>query len=194
MKRLLPCVLLLLVGCVPVTTPLGDVTKAEVDQQLVGKWQRDDDKVLDEADVPVVKGHPKGLMRAVHNNLPDDPKKAFWFYTTTVGKHSYMVVYMEPKEGFDFADFREEGAFAKYTQAQEQRYFIFRYTLAGDKLVIDGGNHNRLKDAMKAANIDAAASGAFKTPDGWLAKFLATKEAEALFDGSNKQSYTRVKK
>ena len=33
-----------------------------------------------------------------------------------------------------------------------------------------------------------------RTPEGWLARYLDAKGSGAIFDGSNKQTYTRVKK
>lgn len=191
MARWLPGVLLLLAGCVPVTTPLGDVTKAEVDKQLVGKWQRDHDSVIAEADVPAVKGHPKGLMRAVRD-IKNKPDNTLWFFTSTIGKHSYMTAYVEPGNEVKYADFSTEGAFDRYTQAREQRYHVFRYAVEGDKLVFNG-NPGAFRDVMKAAKIEMVDDKYFKTPDGWLAKFLATKDADKVFDGTNRVSYTRVK-
>src|SRR2546423_1469624 len=105
LRRLLPPVALaalVCVGCVPVTEPVGDVEKAEPDKALVGKWTVTGGdgpaKTLDvkalTVDAPDVKGNPKGLMRAIMN--PDGGDNENWFFTTTVGKHTYANVILAP--------------------------------------------------------------------------------------------------
>jgi hypothetical protein len=197
MSRWLPaaCFVFLLTGCVPVSTPLSDPTKAEPDKRLLGKWLRTDpgNNGTDEVDMPVVKGNPKGLMRVVNNNMPDDRASSFWFFTTTVGKHNYMTVYVANEPGLKFTDFRKEGEFAKYIENKEQRYFIFQYTFDDDQLVVDGGTVNRVKEVMEAAKIDTDGNGVYKTPDGWLAKYLTTRDPTMIFNRTNMQTYRRAK-
>jgi hypothetical protein len=196
MSRWLPaaCFVFLLTGCVPVSTPLSDPTKAEPDKRLLGKWLRTDpgNTGTDEVDIPAVKGNPKWLMRAVHNNMPDQSGQAFWFFTTTIGKYGYMTVFLENGNGAQFADFRKEGAYEKYTQNKERRYFIFQYTIDGDKLVVDGGNHTAVKEVMEAAKIGTVNDGPFQTPEGWLAKYLTNPGPDKIYDRTNKQDYRRA--
>jgi hypothetical protein len=186
---------LLFAGCLPVTAPLSDVAKSELDKRLIGTWQRvGQQNQMAVVDVPVVKGNPKGLMRAVYNGMEDDPSNAFWFFTTTIDKHTYMTAYVEPTDnGIKFADFRKEGAFAAYTEAKVQRFFIFRYTFDGDGVNVDGGGREAVKNVMAAEKI-ASADGIYQPAPGWLAKYLAANDPDKIFDRTNVQEYTRVKK
>lgn len=176
-------------GCVAVTEPLGDADKAEPDKRLVGRWQRDDmANDVYEIDTPAVKGNPKGLMRAAHTG-----SDAFWFYLTTVGKHTYATIFLHPSDDGKFADFGTEGEFEKWQKGSSRRYFIFRYTLDGDQLTVDGGNEKEFKKLAEGEKFET--SGFYtKTPAGWLAKYLNKNGPEAIFDGSNVERRTRVKK
>jgi hypothetical protein len=190
MSRWIPlaCFTVLLAGCLPVTVPLSDASKAEPDKRLVGAWEGMN-STHEEVDVPVVKGNPKGLMRRVFSK----DEYTFWFFTTTIGKHNYMTVYLRPGNGPTFADFSKEGAYEKYIKGAEQRYFVFQYAVDGDKLVVDGGNRKVIEAVMTGARIEEADSS-FKTPPGWLAKYLTENDPDAIFDRTNKQEYTRAKK
>jgi hypothetical protein len=181
---------LLLCGCVGVTEPLSDADKAEPDKRLLGMWERQEPNKGDfrrlEIDCPVVKGNPEGLMRVVYNGRPDDLNRTSWFFTTTIGKHNYAN-YIER------ADFRQEGAFQKWTKGNKRYYFIFRYVLDGDKLTVDGGARQEVLRLMKAEKI--MGKEPFQTPRGWLAKYLEENgpETEKLYDGSNVQVWQRKK-
>ena len=182
----------LLVGCVPVAEPLGDVDKAEPDKRLIGTWQMTGAQDY-EIDVPAVKGNPKGLMRAVGNRMPDEPANSFWFHLTAIGKHTYATIYLDQEADGKFADFRSEGAFAKWQKGTNRRYFVFRYTLDGDRLTVDGGNDKAVEKLMADERIEKAGSY-FKTPVGWLAKFLDKHAGDAIFDGSNVERRTSATK
>lgn len=182
----------LLAGCVPVTAPLGDVSKAEPDKQLLGTWKKDDGFSY-EIDIPAVDGNPKGLMRSVGGGKPDDLSNAFWFHLATIGKHTYATIYLHPTEDAKFADFREAGAFDKWMKGDSRRYFIFRYVLDGDSLTVDGGNDSAFKKLMANEKFEMAGDY-FKTPAAWLAKYLDKNGPETIFDGSNVETRTRVKK
>src|SRR5262249_33258873 len=207
---LVPLVLfaVLLPGCVPVTESLSDPDKAEPDKRLLGKWQRrvgDEIRGL-EIDSPAVKGNPKGLMRAVYNGQEDDPKNAFWFFTTTIGKHTYATIYLDPRDNMaplpEFADFRKEGAFEKWNKGKDRCYFIFRYVLDRDKLTVDGGEMEAMKKLMQAEKIEGMPSRLvpglgmryFKTPSGWLATYLEKSGPQTLYNGTNVQEWQRPKK
>jgi hypothetical protein len=98
-------IVVLLAGCnVRVTEPLSDPDKAEPDKRLLGTWQWGLSRMeidspavkgnpkrlgLMRIDSPAVKGHPKGLMRSVYNGF--DPT-GLWFFTTTIGKHTYGTI------------------------------------------------------------------------------------------------------
>ena len=182
----------LLPGCVPVTEPLSDPDKADLNKGLLGKWHRVNEDQRCDIDSPAVKGNPKGLMRAVNNGQADDPKNFFWFFTTTIGKHTYVTIYLEPGEALKCADFRKEGAFEKWNKGKDRRYFIFRFMLDGDKLTVDGGDGQAMTKLMQAEKIEGMPH--FKTPPGWLAKYLEKSGPEPLYNGANVQEWLREKK
>jgi hypothetical protein len=186
--------LALLPGCVPVTAPLSDPDKAEPDKRLVCTWRKDAMTVWT-IDAPSVKGNPKGLMHAVLNDKPDDLNNAFWFFTTTIGTHTYATICIE-RDGKQFADFRKEGAFANWNKAGSP-CFIFCYKLDGDKLTVDGGEDSEWTKLMKAENLISEKIADLeysRTPPGWLAKYLEKNGPQAIFNGKNVEEYQRVKK
>src|SRR5262245_38922825 len=209
---LVPLVLfaVLLLGCVPVTESLSDPDKAEPDKRLLGKWQRQDvngDEIVGmEIDSPAVKGNPKGLMHAVCNGQVDDPVNALWFFTTTIGKHTYATIYLDPRDNMgqlpQFADFRKEGAFEKWNKGNDRCYFIVWYVLDRDKLTVEGGDLVAMKKLMQAEKIEGMPSRLvpglgmpyFKTPSGWLATYLEKSGPQTLYNGTNVQEWQRPKK
>ena len=38
-------------------------------------------------------------MRAIGNSQPDDRRAPFWFYLTTVGKHTYATIFLDSVRG-----------------------------------------------------------------------------------------------
>jgi hypothetical protein len=178
----------LLAGCVPVTEPLGDVEKAEPDRRLVGRWEQVGSPTdVYEIDAPAVKGNPKGLLRAAHKGAD-----SFWFHTTAVGRHTYATIYLDQAKDGEFADFGTEGAFAKWQKGTNRRYFVFKFVLDGDTLDVDGGNDKAFKKLMADEKVGEA-DNYFKTPAGWLAKYLEKDGPEAIFDGSNVDHRKRAK-
>ena len=181
------CVIaVLLPGCVPVTEPLSDPDKAEPDKRLLGTWQSADCPY--EIDAPPVKGNPKGLMRALRYGRADNPQNIFWFFTTTIGKHTYATIYVESYDKWGnirYADFRKEGAFKKWNEKQDRHYFIVRLVLDGDKVTVDGGDDSAEEKLNKAMP-------AHKTP-WWLAKYLE-KNGPQIYNGTNEAEYRRSKK
>lgn len=168
-------------GCVFVNQPLSDPEKAEADKQLFGKWELEaasidlfrqrgeaDKKHLCEIENPIVKGNPKGLMHY------RDAEKDFWFFITTIGKHTYWTVYLDGKDGF--ADLSQEGAFEKWKKRDLRLYAIVLAVLEGDRLTIHLGGTEKVKGVMEAELIPPGKIGEddtwkyFKTPPGWLAK------------------------
>ena len=189
-------------GCVPVTEPVGDIEKAEPDKALVGQWSVT--KGRGTADMlqiksltlsaPEVKGNPKGLMRGSMKTSGEETP--MWFFTSTVGKHTYVNVIIGATGG-NPPTFDKEGAFAKWEKDATKAYFVFRAARDGDKLTLDCGNYDTLTGLMKDANI--ADNGRnnlpfFKTPAGWLAKYLDKTGPDKIFDGTNVLELARDKK
>ncbi len=191
---------LLSTGCVPVTEPVGDIDKAEPDKTLVGTWTVTDatglSKQLDigglTVDAPAVKGNPKGLMRAVLKQQSDD----LWFFTTTIGKGTYVNFVIEPA-GADVPKFGTEGGFAKWKEVARKRYFIFKIVRDGDTLTLDGGGENAVPAVMREAKIETDREKflpSYVTPVGWLAKYLDKTGPNKIFDGTNTLTLKREKK
>jgi tetratricopeptide (TPR) repeat protein len=193
-------IVVLLAGCVVrVTEPLSDPVKAKPDKRLLGKWQgksRSSDMQIDipsdmQIDIPAVKGNPKGLMRWVCCGRAEDPPVALWFFTTTIGQHTYATFFSHSSESPDFC---KEGAFEKWNNAKNRRCVIVRFTLDGDKLTLDGGDGEVMDKLMKAAKIKTLwADQFFKTPPGWLAKYFEKNGPEKLYNGKNVRKWQRPK-
>lgn len=190
---------LLSAGCVPVTEPVGAVEKAEPDKKLVGKWTVARGKGLAgmlnvsalEIDVPVVKGNPKGLMRNAEND-----KAPLWFFTAAVGKHTYANVVLSANGG-ESPKFDKEGTFAEWKKGENKQFFVFKYALDGDALVLDAGNLDTFKVLAKDNMFDDDGGKHipfFKTPAGWLAKHLDKSGPAKIFDGTNVLELMRDKK
>jgi hypothetical protein len=182
---------ILLAGCVPVSEPVGDIAKAEPDKGLLGDWQEHSSMVID---VPNVKGNPKGLMRAVNDNKPEDPANVLWFFTTTIGKRSYANIVLAPTGRFESFPFHKEGVFAEWQKEKNKLYLIVRYTIDGDKLVVDGGNARGIADLMAAEKFKQNATGPLEMPTGWFARYLDKNGPDKLYDSTNTATYTRLKK
>ncbi len=197
---------LLLPGCVfLVNQPLSDPDKAESDKRLVGKWELvsasqvsvvgentpgsrlfeqgrvQGEKKLCAIDLPAVKGNPKGLMHC------RDAEHDFWFFITTIGKHTYWTVYLDAKGGC--ADFSQEGAFAKWNKGDLRLYEILLAVPDGDRLTLHQGGIESVKKVMADELIPAGKMGKdlesfeyFKTPPGWLAKYLEKHGPDALYN------------
>ncbi len=177
-------------GCVPVTEPLSDIEKAEPDKNLIGDWALTDKGGDLRITVPEVKGNPKGLIRAGGN---DDPKEAVWFYTTTIAKSTYANVILTKKG--DLKQFDTVGEFAKWQKEPAKWFYLFRYTIDGDKLTIDAGSQKVVKQLMTDAKVAISKGTEFyETPAGWLAKYLDKNDPKAIFDGSNVAKYRKLKK
>jgi hypothetical protein len=176
-------------GCVPVTEPVGDVTKAQPDKNLPGVWEGDTTLTIT---LPEVKGNPKGLMRVVSRQGERGEPSTLWFFTTTIGKHTYANIVLA--DGFEGVLFEKEGAFADWQKRETKSYFIFRYKLDGDKLVVDGGNREVVEKLMKTEKFEQVNQNFFKTPAGWLTGYLEKNDPCTIYDASNSKTYTRAKK
>jgi hypothetical protein len=199
-RKLYPLALVaLLPGCVPVTEPLSDASKARPVKELVGKWEATSGGNWIEIDIPEVKGNPPGLMRMVSGGPLTSPQHS-WFYVTPLGKNTYLTVLAEFEKvnggtSFSHAQFDQQGEFAAWQKRPGQRYLIAHYTLDGDNFVLNVGNLDATKDVMKAENIrQTATEDAYQTPPGWLAKYLTANGPEKLFPPKDAMAHQRMKK
>jgi hypothetical protein len=191
----LTAVILLLPGCVLVTEPLSDPEKAEPDKRLLGKWElrsvrelgqwrQNHHRLLYEIDCPAVKGTPKGLMRFA--------TKGFWFSCTPIGKHTYFTVYINNDR--ELADFGQEGDFEKWKKRKDRLYRVVLYVLEGNSLTICEGDNDKVKAVMEAEGIQSRLSESlepvYKTPPGWLAKYLEKNGPGTLYEGKRGYSET----
>jgi hypothetical protein len=178
-------------GCVPVTGPVGDITKAEPDKNLLGDWNGKTSLTIT---VPEIKGNPKGLMRVVSREGEQGEPSTLWFYTTTIGKHSYANIILAQGRGLEGVQFDKDGAFAKWQKEPMKVFFIFRYKRDGEKLVVDGGNEKVVEKLMETEKIERLDNTFYKTPAGWLTKYLEKNDPDTIYDESNANKYARAKK
>lgn len=189
---------LVVIGCVPVTEPVGDIDKTEPNKALVGKWTVTKGRGFAELvktgslvfDIPDVKGNPKGLMCETAND-----QSTIWFFTTA-GKNTYANVILDAG-GSTPPQFDKQGEFVKWKKEEAKRYFVFKYVLDGDKLTIDCGSFDTFSALMKDEKIgDDGRKHVpfFYTPAGWLAKYLDKNDPDKLFDGTNALTLEREKK
>ncbi len=197
---------LLLSGCVPVSEPVGDISKSTPDTDILGSWSEAGDgkkPVVKIEAAPEVRGNPKGLMRmyvpeaknlfGTKNDVP------IWFFVATVGKTKYGNVCVEPGRSEEFAAFETEGAYEKWAKGANRAYLVFRYDVTRDGLVLNGGDERAFTDLMHNEKIDdegeprGAFGRRFKTPAGWLAKYLEKNGSGQLFPAEKEHKYTKVK-
>lgn len=197
---------LLLSGCVRVAEPVGDIAKAEPDKNLFGSWTEaggSNKVVLKIEPAPEVKGNPKGLMRMyvpeTKNLLGTKNEVPIWFFVTTVGKKTYWNVCLDPSLTADFAAFETEGAYAKWAKGPGRMYLVFRCDVTKDGLVVNHGDERTFNEMMRAEKIDdggepqGSFGRGFKTPAGWLAKYLEKNGSDRLFPAEKDSKYTKMK-
>lgn len=159
---------------------------------------------------------------------------ALWFHITTIDKQTYANICMANsiklreereknawaiQEKIVFAEFAEEGEFQKWLNDKDRRYWIFKLSFNGDKLVVDFGKMDKIelppRDILGARGVRLSVSqpafvaiqqkemikmmtapewdGCYRTPAGWLTKFLDMNK-EVIYDGSNQRKYERFLK
>src|SRR5262245_19695925 len=198
LRRVLPIFALLgllSAGCVPVSEPVGDISKAEPNAKLIGKCKASEKEQF-VVYQPKVKGNPKGLMRATaHPKDKPEPNDSLWFFTTTVAKHTYANMAMtkhKDKDEVMFADFSTEGAYEKWAKGEERWYWVVLLEIEEDKVTLHEADAKAMAKVMKEEKIEEV-KYRFKTPAGWFAKYLEKNGPGALYAGGEKVLYNRVK-
>ncbi len=187
-------------GCVPVSEPVGDITKAKADKSLVGSWAADEkpEKVVVKIEIaPEVKGNPKGLMRMIFVNEGNGKagEVPVHFFLTTVGKHQYGNLLMDSanaKEGI--ASLGTEGEYARWSKGTSRAYFVFRAESHKDGITLNFGDENAFKKLMADEKIVANDKTIFKTPAGWLAKYLEKHGHDTIFPAAKDAKMVKAKK
>jgi hypothetical protein len=68
----------------------------------------------------------------------------------------------------------------------------------GDKVTFDGGNRDAMEELMESEKIEKmpGPQGWYKTPPGWLAKYLEKNGPDKLYNGEGESviGYQRPKK
>jgi len=197
-------------GCVPVTEPVGDIEKAEPNKDLVGLWAAAKKPTSDTSRVkidlaPEVKGNPKGLMQITFLGFPLDPEGTqFFFFLTAIGKDQYGNLLLDVKDRPlpRIADFRKEGDYGRWARGTGRRYVIFRAAASREKLILNWGDEDAFGALMKDAKIprddwnitsDDHKVFAFRTPTGWLAKYLEKNGPGRMFPEKNNLEYEKQK-
>jgi hypothetical protein len=115
------------------------------------------------------------------------PNGDFWFFTTTIGTNTYWNV-LSDGDLEHFPDFGQEGAFERWNKQDRRLYGILLCALKADRLTVCMLGE-RFLDLMKAEQIPIVEEdpsrklpGYFKTPPGWLAKYLAKNGPDNLFN------------
>jgi hypothetical protein len=181
------------VGCVPVTEPVGDITKAEPDKNLVGTWGNPGGKDELKFDAPVVKGNPKGLMRWTFTESKNE--EPIWFFVATVGKEKYGNMCLStddsPKGALDFA---KEGAYEKWAKTKTRAYVVFHYTTGKDQISLNFGNEKAFKAVAEEAKLTKVKNTeVYDTPAGWLDKYLDKNGRDKVFPNGDAKTFTRAK-
>ena len=204
-------------GCVPVTEPVGDPT--DPDKALVGTWVTAD-KVKNKAAfelteevklkieiAPEVKGNPKGLMLLTPVGYPFPGGKEtvqVYFFVATVGTERYGNLILDADDPLGIARLDKEGAYARWSGGAGRRFLVFRYATAEDGLTLNFGDREAFEalmadekiardDKRLASQIRDANWFGYKTPAGWVTKYLEKNGREKLFPLAKDVKYTKQK-
>ncbi len=201
-------VALFAVGCVPVTEPVGDIAKAEPDKNLVGTWVPAKDKTPEMNKIkievaPEVKGNPKGLMLMTFLGYPF-PKEGtqLFFFLTKIGKEQYGNLLIDANDRLRIAHLEKEGEYEKWSKGTGRRYIVFRCAATKDGLTLNFGDEDAFKALMKDEKIEPDDKNissedkkvfCFKTPVGWLAKYLEKNGREKFFPAAKDAEHVKEK-
>lgn len=180
-------------GCVPVTNPVGDIDKAEPDQELVGTWvstKNPSDVVRFE--VRPVKGVPKGMMPLTV--LGTDPERdPYWCFVSVVGKEKFGNLCMDHGGGKKevMPDFGMAGAYERWAGSRSRFYAVFRYTTNKDEITLNFGDEKAFQAAGRAAKLKEPEDAPFETPVGWLSNHIEKNGSDKIFPA---EKVTRFKR
>lgn len=188
-------------GCLPVTTPVGDIDKAEPNNDLIGTWRdQEQEPRLWIVDRPEVKGNPKGLMRVrlveKGKTIEDlKPRDAVWFFTAAAGQHTYvnmLALSNKPKKVEWEPDFAREGEYAEWAKHDQRGYWVAHLVIRGRVVTTHGGNDRAFEDLMKKQKFMEVGGYYMPTP-GWFTEYLDKNGPGAIFNaGKGDQILTRV--
>ena len=197
-----------LTGCIPVTEPLSDVSRAESDAQLFGAWAWKHEVIGKVRriviDAPLIEGNPKGLIRV--RNLDDLHAEPTWMFPTLIGKAAYLSIIDSTSNGEKQFDFLRPGDFAKWQVQMKSDYTIIHYRVESGMLTLNSGDKAAFAKLMKKEKFDQpgperrlpegvppSADPYYNPPSGWLANYLGKNGSEGLFPKKLDQTYTRQK-
>jgi hypothetical protein len=145
----------LLASCVDSENPLSDPKQASLDSGLVGVWRvQDKDGNVTYyhvgqagANFPAGVLRVKGVTHEENGVLPHPDNDDMLVFTTTLGKNHYLnITNLSAKQIQDMGDKPWEPSMA-------EGYFIYKYDIQGDKLILAGMDSEQKKEAIKAGKI-----------------------------------------
>jgi hypothetical protein len=174
-------------SCVDSDNPLSDPKQATVDAGLLGVW-RANEKEGDVTYYHVGKAgdqFPEGVLRVrtvVHdkNGELDRPNgDDTIMFTTTLGKNHYVNVTVLDAEA-------AKALGGKWDPAKAEGYFIYKYEIDGDKLMVATIDPDQKKAAIKAGKVNGKSKEAgddshFTDSTENLARFIASPDGDKIF-------------
>jgi hypothetical protein len=178
--------LLICTSCVDSEKPLSDPKQSTADPGLSGVWRgQNKDSDVESYHVGLVGDNfPAGMLRIkciVHDKngqLPHPDNDDLLAFTTTLGNNHYLNVTSLSTEQIKKLEN------SKWEPSMADGYFLARYELTGDKLVIAFMDDQQKKEAIKAGkikgNIDNNPALITDTMEN-LVRFVTTADQEKLF-------------
>jgi hypothetical protein len=173
-------------SCVDSENPLSDPKQATVDSSLLGVW-RVREKEGDVEYYHIGKAgdkFPAGMLRVKcikHKNngeLPRGDNEELLVFTSTIGKNHYLNI-----SGLDAEKIKKTND-SQWEPSMADGYFIYKYEISGDKMIVACMDSDKKKEAIKAAKLTGTIedhSTRFNDTTENLARFFATPDAEKLF-------------
>jgi len=173
-------------SCVDSDNPLSDPKQSAGDPGLLGVW-RVSEKNGDVAYYHVGQAgsnFPTGMLRVkviIHTKdgeLPRPDNDDMLVFTTTLGNNHYFnITSLDAKQIKSMGD-------SKWEPSMAEGYFIYRYEIRGDKLIVAGLDSDQKKAAIQAGKIKGTVEDKnVRITDMTenLARFIAAADQEKLF-------------